>query len=125
MEAGAQIGFHMEGTVLLLLNLRDDFAQVIDRLEGMILLQQVFSQLSRRVHRNSRNIVNWLLGVELHALAAHIPKRIHHVAFHLQKTEFENLKQPDRTSTDDNDVCFNDFVSPLCNGQVIFNSHFC
>ena len=99
VEAGAQIGFHMEGTVLLLLNLRDDFAQVIDRLEGMILLQQVFSQLSRRVHRNSRNIVNRLLGVELHALAAHIPKRIHHVAFHLQKTEFENLKQPDRTST--------------------------
>ena len=125
VEAGAEIRFHVEGTVFLLLNLCDDFAQVINRLEGMILLQQVFSQLSRRVNRNSRNIVNRLLGVELHALTAHIPKRIHHVALHLQKTEFENLKQPDRTSADDNDVCFNDFVSPLCNGQVIFNSHFC
>ena len=124
-EAGAGARLDVEAAVLLLFNAGDFLAEVEDGAEVMVLLEEVFCELVGGADGNGGNVVDGLRRIELHALAAHIPKRIHHVAFHLQKTEFENLKQPDRTSTDDNDVCFNDFVSPRCNGQVIFNSHFC
>ena len=113
----------MEGAVLELLHIRHLFAEMEDRRKVMVLLEEVFGELIGGADRNSRDVVDGLRRVELHALAAYGAKRINHVALDLKEAELKNLKEADGARTDDDGIGFDHFINGGGNGKKIFNSH--
>ena len=71
------------------------------RFERLDLLQQPVDQFLRPAHRQCRNVVDRLVGVELGALAARVLQRIDHLGADAQQAELEHLEQAAGSGSDD------------------------
>src|SRR5687768_8729074 len=76
------------------------------RLERRHLLQQRLRKAASAGNRRAGNVVNRLVAVERHALAARGGQRIDDVAGDFEQAELKGLEQPDRTGADDERVGF-------------------
>jgi hypothetical protein len=85
-------------------------AQVEGRREGLDLLQQVVGQFLAGADGHGRDVVDGLVRIQLHALAANYRQRIDHVRLDFQQAEFEHLEQADRAGADDDGVGIDDAV---------------
>ena len=116
-ELRALAGFHIEAAVCLLFDHGHFLAHVVGGAEGLGLLEQGIGQFLAGAHRNGRNVVDRLVGIQLNGLAAGVGQRIDDVGFYLQQAQFENLEQAHRASPDDDGIGVNGL------GKVAFGSH--
>ena len=93
------------------------------RAERVDLLEKIFREFARRANRHSRDVIDGLVLIELHALTAHLTQRVDDVSLDFQKTQFKHLEQTNGTGTNDDGIRFDDFVRLRSKGQIIFNSH--
>ena len=124
-ELGAFVGFDVKETVFAFLHHGDFLTEVESGVEGVDLLQKIFREFVRRIHGHSRNVVDGLGGIKLHALAADVFQRVDDVCLDFEKAELENLKKTHGAGADDDGIGFNDLVGGFGNVQIIFNSHGC
>jgi hypothetical protein len=68
------------------------------------LLEQVVGQLLAGAHGHGGNVVDRLVRIQLHALAAGVGQRINDMGLDFQQAELENLEQANRASADDDGV---------------------
>ena len=101
IEHGAGAGHDAEASAFLRAQLDGFLAQVQFGAEGPDLLQQALDQLLRAAHRQRRDVVDGLVGIELGALAAGRRQRIDHMRLDAQQAELEDLEQAGRTGADD------------------------
>ena len=104
--AHALCGFHQKAPVGLPLKPADLLAQMKHGLEGRNLLHQRLGQLAARAHGHGGNVVDGLVGIQLHRLAAHLRQCVNDVGARLQQAQLEHLKQPHRPCADDDGVGF-------------------
>ena len=104
-EPRARRSLDREGTVVQPLEARDLLAEMELGLERLDLLQQPIHQLLRATHRQGRNVVDRLVGVELRALPARMPERVDDVRLDAQQAELERLEQAGRARPDDHGLC--------------------
>ena len=95
-EPRALGGFDEEAAIVPLFNRLDFLPEVEGGAERLDLLEQVVRQFLARAHRNGRDVVDRLVGVQLDALAARVGQRIDHMGLDLQQAEFEHLEQARR-----------------------------
>jgi len=93
IEARARHRLHIESAILPPGKRADLLAQMHPGLERLDLLEQALDEFLGPAHRQRRNIVNRLLGVQLRALSAGPRERIDDVGTDSQQAEFEDLKQ--------------------------------
>ena len=82
----------------------DHLAKVKLRPERMDLLHQIVDELLPVDHREARNVVDRLLGIELGALAARFRQNVDQMRLDVEQAEFEHGEQADRPGADDRDV---------------------
>ncbi len=82
----------------------DFLAQVEGRLERLDLLEQVVGQFLAGAHGHGRNVVDRLVRIQFHALAANGWQRIDDVGLDFEQAEFEDLEQADRAGADDDGI---------------------
>ena len=104
VEGGAGRGAHVKAPVLARGELEHFLTEMKLRLEGLDLLQQPVDQLLCPAHRQRRDVVDRLVGIELGALAARVRERIHHVCADPEQAELEYLEQPTRAGANDQDL---------------------
>ncbi len=81
---------------------RGDFlAEVEPGMERLDLLEQPVDEFLRAAHRQRRDVVDRLVGIELGALAAGVCERIDDLALHAEQAELEYGEEPDRAGADD------------------------
>jgi len=68
---------------------------------------QALGQFTARAARQPWNVINGFVGIQCHALTAHMRQHIHHMRLGAQQAQFEHLKQADRTGADDQRIGFN------------------
>jgi hypothetical protein len=73
-------------------------------IEGFDLFEQPIREFLSCANRNSRNVVNRFVRIELDALTAGRLQGINQVCFQSQQAQLKDLKQAARASTDDDDV---------------------
>ena len=78
------------------------------RLEGRDLLLQTIDEFLCTAHRQRRDVIDGLFGIELGALSADVGQRIDQMCLDAQQTQLEHLKQAARPGTDDDDFCVDD-----------------
>src|SRR5262245_60452656 len=66
--------------------------------------EQPVGQLLAGADRKTRDVVDWLLGIELGALAARLVENIDDIRLQPREPELENSKEPDRTRANNNDI---------------------
>jgi hypothetical protein len=103
-EAGAGRGFDIEPAVFTALHGGHFLAQVEGRGERLDLLEQVVGQFLAGAHRHRRDVVDRLVRIQLHALAADGRQRIDHVGLDFQQAQLEHLEQANRARTDNHCV---------------------
>jgi hypothetical protein len=81
-------------------------AQVEGRLERLDLLEQVVGQFLAGADGHGRDVVDRLVRIQLHALAADGRQRIDHVGLDFQQAQLEHLEQADRARADDHGIGF-------------------
>jgi hypothetical protein len=96
-------------------------AKVEARLERLDLLHQVVAESLAGDHRQARNVVDRLLGIELGALPADLLKDVDEMGLHVEQAEFEHGKETARAGANDEYVSFDGighafFLSPLAAG---------
>ncbi len=69
--------------------------------KGLDLLEQAIDKFLRAAHRQSRDIVDGLLRIQLGALPTGLRQRIHQVCFYAQQSQLKYLKQATGTCTHD------------------------
>ena len=82
----------------------DHFAEVEHRLERLTLREKLVDDLLAGDARVAGNVVDRLLRIEFGALAARLRQDIDEVASDVEKAEFEDGEEPDRSGADDHDV---------------------
>ncbi len=80
--------------------------------ERLYLLQESVRQLLSRNDRQSWDVVDGLLGVELCTLTAGLVENVDDMCLDVDKTQLEHRKQANRASTYNHDVGF-DRISPV------------
>jgi hypothetical protein len=108
----AGIGRHREPIVIDGGDGRDLFAEMENGLERLYLLHQVIDEFLAAAHRDARNVVDRLVGVQLGTLAADDPHRVDDMRFYTQQTQFEDLEQAHGSGADNDDVCFDHVLIP-------------
>jgi hypothetical protein len=103
-EARAGAGLDREAPVVLLAQHGHRLAQVKGGAEGLDLPEQRVGQLPAGAHRDGRDVVDRLVGIQLDALAAGRGQRVDHVGLDLQQAQLEDLEQPHRAGADDEGV---------------------
>jgi len=103
-KAGAPGGPKQQALVGLALQRRDLLLEMEGGLQRRELLQQRRRQAAPAGRRNARDVVDGLVAVELHALAARRGQRVDDVAGDLEQAELKGLEQPDRAGADDQRV---------------------
>ena len=104
---GAPGGLDEEAAIVLLLHHGHFLPKVERRAERLDLLEQGVRELLAGAHRHGRNVVDRLVGIELHGLAAGVGERVDHMGLDLEQAEFEHLEQANRAGTDDDGIGFN------------------
>jgi hypothetical protein len=82
--------------------------EVVDRGEGLCLLDQPVDQLLAGAAGHGRDVEDRLFRVELGALATDLVEIVDQVAFKAQEPSLEYGEKPDRTSADDHHVRLDD-----------------
>ena len=104
VEADTARGAQVEAPALASRELHHFMAEVQLRTEGPDLLHEPVDQLLGAAHRQRRNVVDRLVGVELRALSAGVPQRIHDLGADPEQPQLEHLEQPAGTCADDDDL---------------------
>ena len=103
-DLGAGIGRQLPAAVGQLLSALAICAEMECRLERLDLLQQPVGQFLAGDDRQTRNVVDRLLGIELGALPARPVEDVDQMAFEIEQPKLEHREQPDRACSDDGDV---------------------
>lgn len=103
IERQAAAGPEPQATVVRPPQRSNRLAQVEPRLERTDLLLQAFDQFPSAAHRKRRDVVDGLVRVQLDALPAGLRHRLDHMRAQSEQSQLEDLEQPDRAGTDDND----------------------
>ena len=82
----------------------DFLTQVEGSAEGLDLLEQVVRQFLAGAHGHCRDVVDGLVWIELHALAARIGQRIDDVGLDFEQAQLEHLEQAHRAGAHDHRV---------------------
>ena len=85
------------------------------RAEGLNLLHERVSQLLASAHRNCRNIVDRLVGVQFNWLTTGVGQAVNHVRLDLQQAQLKHLKQAHRARANDDRIRLNGL---MCVGGV-------
>ena len=104
VEADAARGAQVEAPAIAPRELHHFMAEVQLRIEGPDLLHEPVDQLLGAAHRQRRYVVDRLVGVQLGALSAGVPQRIHHLGTDPEEAQLEHLEQPAGTCADDDDL---------------------
>ncbi len=81
---------------------RGDFlAEVKPGVERLDLLEQAVDEFLRAAHRQRRDVVDRLVGIELGALPAGMRERVDDLALHAEQAELEHGEEADRAGADD------------------------
>ena len=118
VKAGPRRSAQEEPPIGLPAHLGDFLAEMERRMERLDLLHQPIHQLLRTTHQQGRDVVNWLVGIQLCALPARVRERIDHVRRNAKQPQLEDLEQAARAGADDDDValdrsCVRDFHARL------------
>ena len=111
VELFACIGLYVKFVTVRAHN-RHFFAEVHARAEGFDLLKQAFGQFVTGAHRDTGNVVDGFVRIELRTLAARLPNRVNDLGLEAQQSELENLKQAARPGADDDNVRFDQWIGP-------------
>ena len=108
MQAQARLGRQLEAASYALLlpgtqRLRH-LTEVEVGVKGLDLLEQVVGQLLRRNHRQARDVVDQLVGVERTALAARLRQRIDGSHAQAQESQLEDLVEAHGPHADDQHI---------------------
>src|SRR5882672_5185637 len=95
---------HPEALLAALADLCDLLSEVKGRVKRLDLLQQPVDEFLGAAHRQRRNVVDRLVGIELGALTAGMGERVDDVRRDPEQPELEDLEQPARSCADDHDV---------------------
>ena len=75
-------------------------------LEGSDLLLQQGCQFAPAAHGHARDVVDGLVAIQLHALAARVGQRVNDVGCQALQAQLEHLEQAHRACTDDDGIGF-------------------
>jgi hypothetical protein len=75
-----------------------------DGLEGLDLLEQAVGQLLAGADRESRNVIDGLLGIELGALAARSIENVDDMSFQPRKPKLKHGEQADGACANNDDI---------------------
>ena len=81
-----------ERAILVLLHGGHLLVEVERRAERLDLFHQAIHEVLRVAHRNGRNVVDGLVGVQLRALTAGLRQRVDDVRLQAKQAKLENLK---------------------------------
>ena len=101
VEARAGRGLDGEAAGRLPRDRGDFLAEVEPGVERLDLLEQAVDEFLRAAHRQRRDVVDRLVGIELGALAAGMRERVDDLALHAEQAEFEHGEEADRAGADD------------------------
>src|SRR5208283_3948674 len=104
VEARTARGAEPEAPALVTRKFRHLMSQVQLRLERLDLLQQPVDQLLCAAHRQRRDVVDGLVGIELGTLSARMLQRVDHVRADAEESQLEHLEQPAGSGADDDDL---------------------
>jgi hypothetical protein len=105
-ESGARRSGQQQALIGLPFQRGDLLAEVKLRLERRHLLQQRLREVAPAGHRRAGNVVDGLVAVQRHALAARGGQCIDDVAGDFEQAQLKGLEQPDRAGADDQRVGF-------------------
>ncbi|MCY1231998.1 hypothetical protein D9M72_444650 [compost metagenome] len=105
-EAGSERGLDEEAAVFAALNDGDFLAQVEGGLERLDLLEQVVGQFLAGADGHGRDVVDGLVRIEFHALAADHLQGIDDMCLDFEQAQFKDLEQAHRAGTDDQRIDF-------------------
>ena len=105
-------GLDQERIIVLALNDRHFLAEVHASAKRFNLLQKLVSQLLAGAHRDGRNVVDRLVGIQLRALPAGLTNRVDQLRFQPQQAQLEYLKQPTWAGANDDDIRVNHTTTP-------------
>ena len=77
------------------------------RLKRRYLLQQTLREAAAGGDRCAGDVVDRLVGIELHALAASVGQGINDMGLHFVQAQLEHLEQAYRARSDDDGIGFN------------------
>ena len=91
-------------------------------MERLDLLEQAVDEFLRAAHRQRRDVVDRLVGIELGALAAGVRERVDDLALHAEQSELEHGEEADRAGADDHALGLDGgwrrgFVHDRCSGE--------
>jgi hypothetical protein len=81
--------------------------------ERFDLLEQILCQFFACADGNSRDVVDWLVGVQLAALPARLANRVDDFRFQSQQPEFKYLEQAAWPRADNYNIRMNQTIAPL------------
>ena len=107
---GAHVCGYFEAIVLDGFNAFSPFAQGKSGFKRLGLLHQVVDEVAGQNIWKTRDVVDGFFGVNLGELAARLRQGIDEMAAEFEQSGFKNGEQSNRTSADDDDICFDGFL---------------